>query len=582
MTVERFLHTIDGISTWVGKAAAWLIIALMAVVCLEVFKRYLLNAPTAWIFDLDNMLYGSLFMLCGAYALAQNAHVRGDFLYSSMRPRTQALLDLVLYFVFFFPGIGALLYAGWEYAGDSWRIGEHSNVTADGPPVYHFKTVIPIAGALVLLQGFAEVVRCIVCLDRRLAVATEGRGRDRRRRGAARPQRVCRRRRSPSCDRQGGADRGGRAATRRWARETTRYERSRPRPPDADPDRGRDHDGLRHGLHPDGAGHRLRLHRLLRSRPAVGGQQGVRPDGPAHLRRHDQRRADLHPAVRADGLRDGARRAGRQDVLFHPARLPPRAGGARRGDAGGLHLLGHRQRPGRRGRGADGRHRLQPDAARGLRREARRGRDHRRRHARHPDPALGDDHRLRRGGRPVGGQALRRGDVPGLLPGLSLPRLHHGLGDDQSAHRTAAAGGADARASARLGRAPAGGLFAQRAGRPGQGAVRAGPRAHAGGRRQAARLPRHPGQFRHRAGAARAGRGHHGRPLVVRGDPQEIHRRARGGRTAAAGRRCRPGRGRRRRARPRPSTSGSPPSPCSGCWRRCATTGAWMRRASRC
>jgi TRAP-type mannitol/chloroaromatic compound transport system permease small subunit len=164
MTVERFLHTIDGISTWVGKAAAWLIIALMTVVCLEVFKRYLLNAPTAWIFDLNNMLYGSLFMLCGAYALAQNAHVRGDFLYSSMRPRTQALLDLVLYFVFFFPGIGALLYAGWEYAGDSWRIGEHSNVTADGPPVYHFKSMIPVAGALVFLQGIAEVVRCVACL----------------------------------------------------------------------------------------------------------------------------------------------------------------------------------------------------------------------------------------------------------------------------------------------------------------------------------------------------------------------------------------------------------------------------------
>jgi len=164
MTVERFLHTIDGISTWVGKAAAWLIIALMSVVCIEVFKRYLLNAPTAWIFDLNNMLYGSLFMLCGAYALAQNAHVRGDFLYSSMRPRTQATLDLVLYFVFFFPGIGALLYAGIDYAGDSWRIGEHSNVTADGPPVYPFKTIIPIAGALVLLQGVAEVTRCVVCL----------------------------------------------------------------------------------------------------------------------------------------------------------------------------------------------------------------------------------------------------------------------------------------------------------------------------------------------------------------------------------------------------------------------------------
>ena len=164
MNVQSFLHTIDGISTWVGKAFAWLIIVLMTVVCVEVFKRYIMNAPTAWIFDLDNMLYGSLFMLCGAYALAQNAHVRGDFLYSSMRPRTQATLDLVLYFVFFLPGIAALIYAGYDYAALSWRIAEHSNVTADGPPVYHFKTVIPIAGALVMLQGVAEIVRCVVCL----------------------------------------------------------------------------------------------------------------------------------------------------------------------------------------------------------------------------------------------------------------------------------------------------------------------------------------------------------------------------------------------------------------------------------
>ena len=164
MNVQSVLHTIDGISTWVGKAAAWLIMILMSVVCIEVFKRYLLNAPTAWIFDLDNMLYGSLFMLCGAYTLAQNAHVRGDFLYSSMRPRTQASLDIVLYLVFFVPGIAALIFAGSFYAADSWRIAEHSNVTSNGPPVYHFKTVIPIAGALVMLQGVAEIVRCIVCL----------------------------------------------------------------------------------------------------------------------------------------------------------------------------------------------------------------------------------------------------------------------------------------------------------------------------------------------------------------------------------------------------------------------------------
>lgn len=165
MGAQRLLYTIDAISTWVGKTAAWFMIALMTMVCVEVFKRYWLNAPTAWIFDAENMLYGSLFMLAGAYTLAQNAHVRGDFLYSSMRPRMQAGLDLALYIVFFVPGIAALIYAGYDYAGDSWRIAEHSTVTSEGPPVYHFKTVIPIAGALVMLQGIAEVIRCVICLQ---------------------------------------------------------------------------------------------------------------------------------------------------------------------------------------------------------------------------------------------------------------------------------------------------------------------------------------------------------------------------------------------------------------------------------
>jgi len=164
MNVQRFLYAIDEISTWVGKTVAWLIIALMLVVCAEVFKRYILNAPTAWIFDAENMLYGTFFMLGGAYTLAQNAHVRGDFLYSSMRPRTQASLDLVLYLVFFIPGIAALIYAGFYYAADSWRIAEHSTVTAEGPPVYHFKAMIPLAGMLVMLQGVAEIVRCIFCI----------------------------------------------------------------------------------------------------------------------------------------------------------------------------------------------------------------------------------------------------------------------------------------------------------------------------------------------------------------------------------------------------------------------------------
>jgi TRAP-type mannitol/chloroaromatic compound transport system permease small subunit len=164
MNAQRFLYVIDGIGTWTGKTAAWLIIALMSLVCVEVFKRYIMNMPTAWIFDASNMLYGTLFMVCGAYTLAQNGHVRGDFLYGSMRPRMQASLDLALYVMFFIPGNAALIYAGNDYAADSWHIGEHSNVTAEGPPVYHFKAMIPLAGALVMLQGLAEIVRCIICL----------------------------------------------------------------------------------------------------------------------------------------------------------------------------------------------------------------------------------------------------------------------------------------------------------------------------------------------------------------------------------------------------------------------------------
>ncbi len=164
MKIQNFLLAADHISTWAGKTVAWLIMVLMSVVCIEVFKRYILNAPTAWIFDLDNMLYGTLFMICGAYTLAQDAHVRGDFLYGSFNPRTQATLDLVLYIVFFLPGVMALIYAGIDYAAISWRINEHSNVSSNGPAVYPFKTIIPIAGVLVLIQGIAEIVRCIVCL----------------------------------------------------------------------------------------------------------------------------------------------------------------------------------------------------------------------------------------------------------------------------------------------------------------------------------------------------------------------------------------------------------------------------------
>ena len=164
MSAQQLLRVIDQASYWSGKAFAWLIVALTFVVSVEVFKRYILNAPTAWIFDFNNMLYGTLFMMCGAYTLAAAGHVRADFVYIYLKPRGQAALDLSLYFLFFIPGILGLIYAGADYAALSWRIGEHSTVTAEGPPVYHFKTVIPVAGALVMLQGLAEIVRCLVCL----------------------------------------------------------------------------------------------------------------------------------------------------------------------------------------------------------------------------------------------------------------------------------------------------------------------------------------------------------------------------------------------------------------------------------
>ena len=163
MPVQRLLHTADRISTLAGKTFAWLIVVLMLVVCAEVFKRYALNAPTAFIYDVNNMLYGTLFMMCGAYALAHDGHVRGDFLYGSFKPRTQAGIDLVLYLLFFLPGIGALTWAGWGYFHDSLAMNEQT-FNATPLPLYPFKFIIPLAGAIVLMQGLAEILRCIVCL----------------------------------------------------------------------------------------------------------------------------------------------------------------------------------------------------------------------------------------------------------------------------------------------------------------------------------------------------------------------------------------------------------------------------------
>ena len=162
--MQKLLLFVDKVSTWVGQAFSWFIVALTLHVSWEVFSRYVLDHPRAWAFDAMIMMYGTLFMMAGAYTLAKNGHVRGDVIYGYFTPRAQAILDLTLYIVFFIPGIVALTYAGYFYAAESWAINEHSNITAEGPPVYPFKTVIPLAGAFVLVQGIVEIIRCIICI----------------------------------------------------------------------------------------------------------------------------------------------------------------------------------------------------------------------------------------------------------------------------------------------------------------------------------------------------------------------------------------------------------------------------------
>jgi TRAP-type mannitol/chloroaromatic compound transport system permease small subunit len=162
--MQKTLLFIDRVSTWIGQAFSFLILVLTAHVSWEVFSRYALDNPRAWAFDAMIMLYGTLFMMAGAYTLSKNGHVRGDVLYGFFPPRTQATIDLTLYIVFFVPGVFALTYAGYYYAADSWRIHETSNITSEGPPIYPFKTVIPLAGGILFVQGIVEIIRCVICL----------------------------------------------------------------------------------------------------------------------------------------------------------------------------------------------------------------------------------------------------------------------------------------------------------------------------------------------------------------------------------------------------------------------------------
>jgi TRAP-type mannitol/chloroaromatic compound transport system permease small subunit len=162
--MQKLLLAVDRLSTWFGKACAWSVITLTLLITWEVFSRYVLNKPHAWVLDAQIMMYGLLFMSAGAYTLAKSGHVRGDVLYGFFQPRTQAAIDLTLYILFFLPGIVALTYAGWFFANESLAIREQT-FNADPLPVYPFKFVVPIAGAFLLLQGIVEIIRCVMCLQ---------------------------------------------------------------------------------------------------------------------------------------------------------------------------------------------------------------------------------------------------------------------------------------------------------------------------------------------------------------------------------------------------------------------------------
>ena len=162
--MQKLFLFVDKVSTFVGHAFSWLIMALTFMITWEVFSRYVLDHPHPWAFDAMIMMYGSMFMMAGAYTLSKNGHVRGDVLYGFFPPRLQAGLDLTLYILFFVPGVFALAYAGYFFAGESWAIKESSNITSDGPPLYPFKTIIPLAGGMLLIQGIVEIIRCVICL----------------------------------------------------------------------------------------------------------------------------------------------------------------------------------------------------------------------------------------------------------------------------------------------------------------------------------------------------------------------------------------------------------------------------------
>ena len=176
--MRNYIHFADHLSTAVGKAFSWCIVVLMLGTCYEVVMAYAFNAPTLWNFDFSMQMYGAIFMMAGAYTLSTEAHVRGDVIYRLFKPRTQGYIDFVLYFIFFFPGVLALAFYGFDYAALAWKIKETSRSSPAQIQIHMVKSMIPAAGVLLTIQGISEVFRCVICIQTghwpaRLVVAEE-------------------------------------------------------------------------------------------------------------------------------------------------------------------------------------------------------------------------------------------------------------------------------------------------------------------------------------------------------------------------------------------------------------------------
>jgi TRAP-type mannitol/chloroaromatic compound transport system permease small subunit len=158
--VDRLVAAIDASSTATGWLAGWLILPMTLAVFYEVVARYAFNAPTIWAYDVTYMLYGAQFMLAAAYTLLKGGHIRTDVFYERWSPRRRAIVDMICYLLFFFPGLAFILYASGVEAWHAWRVGERSDWTPWRPILYPLKAMIPLSTLLLILQGVAEVIRC--------------------------------------------------------------------------------------------------------------------------------------------------------------------------------------------------------------------------------------------------------------------------------------------------------------------------------------------------------------------------------------------------------------------------------------